>query len=230
MVNVKTTSSIRILGDLPSAELNPEDYLASVSAKIEDFIATWNQTAETRLLAVEAWSRSTHFALDLNNDQYDYQTAHRHSVILPVYLLRYSSRRRTWKFLRYQRQGAPLAELSCITRTVKILFLSSKTILKLSRTAHLDPLCTTLMVRDELFDGHNWPCYSRSWSSDCDVMEVSIIQITTETTIFLSCLLLLMVCDVRALQDTWGRGAKLRRFLIDGRFPRSTGDRQDLRN
>lgn len=107
---LKVTSSIRILGDLPTAELNSEDYLASVSAKIEDFIAAWNEIAETRLLAVEVRSLRTHFALDLNNDQYDYQTAHQHSVILPVYLLQFSSRSRTWKFSRFQRQGASLAE------------------------------------------------------------------------------------------------------------------------
>lgn len=106
---LKVTPSIRILGDLPTAELNPEDYVASVSTKIEDFVATWNKTAETRFLAVEVWTRHTYFALDLNNDQYDYQTAHLHSIILPVYLLRFSSRSRTWKFIRYQRQDVSIA-------------------------------------------------------------------------------------------------------------------------
>ncbi|KAJ5121519.1 uncharacterized protein N7515_009480 [Penicillium bovifimosum] len=106
---LKVTPSIRILGDLPTAELNSEDYVASVSAKIEGFVAAWNETAERRLLAVEVWSRRTHLAIDLNNDQYDYQTAHQHSVILPVYLLQFSSRSRTWKFSRRQRQDAPVA-------------------------------------------------------------------------------------------------------------------------
>lgn len=107
---LKVTSSIRILGDLPTAELNSEDYLASVSAKIEGFVAAWNETARTRLLAVEVWSRRTHFVLDLNNDTYDYQTAHQHSVILPVYLLQFSSRSRAWKFSRYQRQDTSIAD------------------------------------------------------------------------------------------------------------------------
>lgn len=49
---LKAHDSIRVLGDLPTAELNPEDYLASVSSMIEDFLAAWKEIAETRLLAV----------------------------------------------------------------------------------------------------------------------------------------------------------------------------------
>ncbi|KAJ5881816.1 uncharacterized protein N7529_000488 [Penicillium soppii] len=77
---------------------------------INNFVVVWNQTAETRLLAVEVWLQRTHFAFHLNNDQYDYQIAHEHSVILPVYLLRFSSRSCTWKFSRYQRQDVSLAK------------------------------------------------------------------------------------------------------------------------
>lgn len=77
-------STIRILGDLPTDALNPEDYLASVSSTIKDFVAVGQERAETRLLAVEVWPRHTYFALDLNNDQYDYDTAHTEIIALPV--------------------------------------------------------------------------------------------------------------------------------------------------
>lgn len=104
-----THSSIRILGDLPTKLLNSEDYLGSVSSMIEEFVATWKKTTLTRLLAVEVYPRHTYFALDLNNDKYDYQTAHEDMTVLPVYLLRCSSRSRSWSIVRYRRQDVSLA-------------------------------------------------------------------------------------------------------------------------
>lgn len=107
---LQTHSSIRLLGDLPTNELNMEDYLGSVSSMIANFVAVWKETAMTRLLAVEVWSQRTHFALDLNNEKYDYMTAHQEKTILPVYILRFSSRTCTWHIARYPRQDTPLAD------------------------------------------------------------------------------------------------------------------------
>ena len=76
---------------------------------IEEFVATWKKTTLTRLLAMEVFPRHTYFALDLNNDKYDYQTAHEDDTVLPVYLLRFSSRSRSWSIVRYQRQDVSLA-------------------------------------------------------------------------------------------------------------------------
>lgn len=101
--------SIRILGDLPTDRLDPADYLNSVSSAIHEFITAWKKKADVRFLAVEVWARHTYFAIDLNNNQYDYDTAHLNIIILPVYLLRLSSRSASWTILRYQQQDIHLA-------------------------------------------------------------------------------------------------------------------------
>ncbi|KAJ5558208.1 hypothetical protein N7535_008423 [Penicillium sp. DV-2018c] len=105
---LKVTPSMRILGVLRTAGLDSKDYLASVSAKIEGFVAALNEIAETRFLAVQVRNKYTYFVLDINNDQYDYQTAHLRAITLPVYRLQYSSRR--WHLVRDQRQDASLAD------------------------------------------------------------------------------------------------------------------------
>ncbi|CAG8197169.1 unnamed protein product [Penicillium salamii] len=73
---LETHRSIRILGDLPTEKLNPDDYLASTREIIKGLVDSWKEKADLRLLAVEVWPRHTYFALDFNNDEYNYANAH----------------------------------------------------------------------------------------------------------------------------------------------------------
>lgn len=101
--------SIRILGDLPTEQLDREDYLASTRRIINPLITFWENKAELRLLAVEVWPQHCYFALDFNNDKYDYQTAHTQVVVIPVYLLRLSRRSGSWRIFRYSSGDTQLA-------------------------------------------------------------------------------------------------------------------------
>ncbi|KAJ5593622.1 hypothetical protein N7537_010526 [Penicillium hordei] len=107
---LETHRSIRILGDLPTEKLNHEDYLASTRELIESFVDSWKGKADLRLLAVEVWSRHTYFALDFNNDEYNYDNAHTQVVVIPVYLLRLSRKSHTWAIFRHQPQDSSLAK------------------------------------------------------------------------------------------------------------------------
>lgn len=102
--------SIRILGDLPTAQLDGSDYLASTRRLINPLITFWENKAELRLLAVDVWPQHSYFALDFNNDRYDYQTAHTEVIVLPVYLLRLSRRSGTWRIFRYSAGDTQLAK------------------------------------------------------------------------------------------------------------------------
>ena len=76
---LETHHSIRILGELPTEKLNPEDYLASTRELISSLVDSWKEKANLRLLAVEIWARHTYFALDFKNDEYNYGNAHNSS-------------------------------------------------------------------------------------------------------------------------------------------------------
>ncbi|KZF24292.1 hypothetical protein L228DRAFT_266638 [Xylona heveae TC161] len=102
--------SIRILGDLPTEFLNEEDYIGSTMELIKDFVDVWKEKAKTLFVAVEVWPRHSYFALDLNNDRYNYDTAHIEIIRLPVYLLRLSRRSRKWKIFRHRPEDRGLAE------------------------------------------------------------------------------------------------------------------------
>ena len=115
---LKEHESIRILEDPPTKKLSSEDYLASTRETISSFVAYWNHKANLRLLATELWLRHTYFALNVNNDKYDYDNAHVQEIILPVYLLRVSRKSGSWKIFRHNpRTSCYLSREDCnITR------------------------------------------------------------------------------------------------------------------
>jgi len=102
--------SIRILEDLPTERLDSGDYLASTQGIISNFTTFWGNKVDLRLLAVEVWPRHSYFALDFNNDVYDYQNAHIRVIVIPVYLLRLSRRSGTWRIFRHQPSDTQLAQ------------------------------------------------------------------------------------------------------------------------
>lgn len=106
---VEKHHSIRILGDLPTDQLDGEDYLASTRRIISHLITFWENKADLRLLAVEVWPQHCYFALDFNNDKYDYQTAHAQVIVIPVYLLRLSRRSGAWRIFRHSSGDTQLA-------------------------------------------------------------------------------------------------------------------------
>ncbi|KAJ5341238.1 hypothetical protein N7541_010362 [Penicillium brevicompactum] len=106
---LETHHSIRILGDLPTEKLNPEDYLASTRELISSLVDSWKEKANLQLLAVEVWTQHTYFALDFNNDEYNYDNAHTQVIVVPVYLLRLSRKSHIWTIFRHKPQDSSLA-------------------------------------------------------------------------------------------------------------------------
>ncbi|KAJ5165904.1 hypothetical protein N7492_006200 [Penicillium capsulatum] len=98
---------IRILGDMPTEQLNCEDYLASTRGTIEQLISFWQNKADLRLLALEVWPQYSYFALDFNNDKYDYEYP---SDRRTCYLLRLSRKSNRWRIFRHRPEDASLAK------------------------------------------------------------------------------------------------------------------------
>lgn len=96
------STPIRILGDTPNSALDPEEYLESVRpfvSKVEESIRQHRPDAETRFVAVNIYpGKHSYFVLDLNNVDYNYETAHIEKPLIPAYVLRLSPRKvRIWR-------------------------------------------------------------------------------------------------------------------------------------
>ncbi|WEW56193.1 hypothetical protein PRK78_001630 [Emydomyces testavorans] len=107
--------AIRIVADIPTDVLRSGDYLTSASDFIKPFVKEWESKHMTRLLVVDVYPRHTYVVVDINNHQYDYDTAHKQTFTVPVYILRLSRRDSKWAFFRRaiedQRLAATIAEL-----------------------------------------------------------------------------------------------------------------------
>lgn len=107
--------SIRILGDVRTETLDPNNYLASITDLVQPFLDTWmpkDEITRVTFLAVDIYIRHAFFVVDLNNEQYDYDTAHLSAVSVSVYLLQRSRRPHgRWKIFRYAPQDQSLAKM-----------------------------------------------------------------------------------------------------------------------
>lgn len=106
--------TIRIVADVPTDLLRSEDFVISASDLIMPFRKQWETKNMTRLLAVDVYSHHAYIVIDINNLQYDYETAHNQTSPIPVYILRLS-RSNKWSFFRRatddQKIATSIAEL-----------------------------------------------------------------------------------------------------------------------
>ncbi|PYH98816.1 hypothetical protein BO71DRAFT_292985, partial [Aspergillus ellipticus CBS 707.79] len=79
---------MRILGDTLNSMLDPKDYLGSIrpfATQVQDCLREYNANNETRFIAVNIYpGKHSYFVVDLNNTNYDYQTAHECKTSVPV--------------------------------------------------------------------------------------------------------------------------------------------------
>lgn len=111
------SGAIRILGDTPTSILTadnlfPVDCLCGFAHEVETAIHTSRPSAQTRFLAVNIYpatkTKHSYFVVDLNNIEYDYETAHNYMRKIPVYVLRLSKRRIS--IFRQEGLDGPIAE------------------------------------------------------------------------------------------------------------------------
>lgn len=93
------SGTMRILGDTPNSILDPKDYLESIrpfASKVQDCLHEYHANNETRFVAVNIYrGKHSYFVVDLNNTDYNYQTAHECKTLIPVFILRLSKRKPT---------------------------------------------------------------------------------------------------------------------------------------
>lgn len=90
------SSAIRILGDTPNTILDSEAYLESISPfalEVQRCLHDDDANNRTCFVVVKIYrGKHSFFVVDLNNSDYDYQTAHECKTPIPVYVLRLSKR------------------------------------------------------------------------------------------------------------------------------------------
>ncbi|KAL6230633.1 hypothetical protein BDW75DRAFT_248527 [Aspergillus navahoensis] len=101
----------RLVGDTPTAILDSDDYLTSIFpfvTKAQESVNDCRPDVETRFLALRILSRHSYFVLDVNNFDYNYETAHEVTTSIPVYVLRLS---KNVKISRNPREDENLAKI-----------------------------------------------------------------------------------------------------------------------
>lgn len=111
-LEVVNPTPVRILGDTPNYVLDSNDYLESIRpfvSKVQETVCEHCPNARTCFVAVNIYpGKHSYFALDLNNFEYNYETAHNDTTPIPVYVLRLSVKK--VRLYRNERLDATLAE------------------------------------------------------------------------------------------------------------------------
>ncbi|RDW93640.1 uncharacterized protein DSM5745_00962 [Aspergillus mulundensis] len=96
--------TIRIVADIPTERLSPDNYLASATHILQPWLNQWQARAMTRFLAVSLFPRHSFAVIDINNHRYDFEQAHRQLFPVPVHILRLSRKTNSgndkWSFFR----------------------------------------------------------------------------------------------------------------------------------
>ncbi|KAB8223904.1 hypothetical protein BDV33DRAFT_199949 [Aspergillus novoparasiticus] len=92
--------TVRIVVDVPTNLLRPDEYLASVSQLVSPFMVHWETENTPRLLVVDVYPKHAYIVIDINNRRYNYDTAHQQIYAIPVYVLQLSQNTLRWRFFR----------------------------------------------------------------------------------------------------------------------------------
>ncbi|KAJ5143316.1 uncharacterized protein N7515_002103 [Penicillium bovifimosum] len=101
--------SKRIVIKVNTKLLDPQDYRASANSVASEIFPEWESDSRIIFLAIDVWSERTFLVIDVNRHDYDFHTAHRSKIILPVYVLRQRGKNRGWALVRWPQEDEPLA-------------------------------------------------------------------------------------------------------------------------
>lgn len=104
---------IRILGDVPNYVLDSSNYLKSIRpivSKVQQSVCENRPYAQTCFVAVNIHpGRHSYFVLDIDNFEYNYETAHNDTSQIPVYVFRLSVGKRIRLYYKDGRLDATIA-------------------------------------------------------------------------------------------------------------------------
>lgn len=98
---IQNLQTIRIIADVPLEILEPENYLSSAFTLLKPFTQAWGaENHSLREIVVDIYPRHAYIVIDINNHDYDFETAHLQHTPIPVYILRLLRKSKEWSFFR----------------------------------------------------------------------------------------------------------------------------------
>lgn len=88
--------------------LDSQDYRTSAYSIVNEIFPDWKNDDRVLFLAIEVWGDRIYIAIDINNYDYNFDTAHKNKTILPVYVLRQHRKGRGWALIRWPQEDEPL--------------------------------------------------------------------------------------------------------------------------
>lgn len=102
------TEAQRLVIKVHTNYLDSHDYRVSAGNFIDEIFPNWENDSRIRFLAIEIRGDRTFMAVDINNSDYDFDTAHENRIVLPVYVV-LQHKRRGWFVVRWPQEDEPLA-------------------------------------------------------------------------------------------------------------------------
>ena len=95
--------------------LDTQTYRDEAYQTINEIFPDWHLDSRILFLAIEVWGHRIFTAVDINNHEYDFNTAHKSKAVLPVFVLARNKRRGvgttgSWNFMRWAREDIHVAE------------------------------------------------------------------------------------------------------------------------
>lgn len=111
----KTTQSQRIIiKTRTKANLDTQTYRDQAYQTMNEIFPDWHLDPCILFLAIKVWGHRIFTAVDINNHEYDFNTAHKCKAVLPVFVLARNKRRgggtASWNFMRWAREDMNVAE------------------------------------------------------------------------------------------------------------------------
>lgn len=103
-----TDDAKRIVINCRTNHLDAGNYRSSVYEIVSEVFPEWEHDPRILFLAIEIWSERTFIVVDINRNDYNYDTAHKCKNILPVYVLRKHGKPRRWVLIRWPQQDESL--------------------------------------------------------------------------------------------------------------------------
>ncbi|RAK89034.1 hypothetical protein BO79DRAFT_209085 [Aspergillus costaricaensis CBS 115574] len=107
---IQDLKTIRVIVDIPTEHLTPENYLDLAFELVEPFTNSWEEHHVVRKLVVDVYPRHAYVVIDINNFSYDFKLAHLQIFAIPVHILRLSRKSKQWSFFRRELEDRRVAK------------------------------------------------------------------------------------------------------------------------
>lgn len=104
----KNSEAQRIVIKVHTQNLDSQEIRKSAYSFVDGIFPDWEHDNRILFLAIEVWGDRTFMAIDINNFDYNFDTAHKSTTVLPVFVL--SKKRENWNLIRWPKEDKSLAE------------------------------------------------------------------------------------------------------------------------